>query len=234
MSSTNEPSKEVASAPETGARYLIRHIETTRAVRYAIARRLRREKTCARVVVSFLSLIIIGSSVGSLVFSDQLGRTQVTVVSIINIVISAYIIIMNYEFDRRDFDRQIMSLEKSTSRLRELYYAVKNLSIWNQTLLRRHTETYNTILREHTFQTEERDYNYVLLVQTHLRGENYKSPRTPFWLRCRHQYSHFFLAAVWNLIPIVLICAAIFVLIRYPNASDGTNAASPSAALIRR
>jgi hypothetical protein len=65
LDETHNPEKLKAPAISTAATYLIRHIELQRLIRYAIARRLRREKTCARIVVSFLSLIIIASSIGS-------------------------------------------------------------------------------------------------------------------------------------------------------------------------
>jgi len=150
-----------------------------------------------------------------LIFADQLGKTQETVVNVINIVISAYIIIMNYEFDKRDFDRQILTLEKSTTELRELHYAARQTSVWTINLLDDYTEQYN-ILREYKFQTEERDYQYVMLVNTNLRGSNYRSPSFPaFLVRIRHHFSHFILIAVWNIFPVSLIIAAVYVLIRF-------------------
>jgi hypothetical protein len=202
-----------------GAAYLIRHIDLQRTIRYAIARRLRREKTCARIVVSFLSLIIIASSIASLIFADQLGKTLGAAINVVNIIVSAYIIIMNYEFDKRDFDRQIMMLEKSTTELRELHYAARHVLNWSKAMLDRYTERYNSIMREHKFQTEQRDYQYVMLVNTHLRGENYRSPTRPFFVRIRHDCSHLILIAIWNIFPAMLVAGAIYALIEYPNAT---------------
>jgi hypothetical protein len=200
---------------EEAVKHLSRHVDITRDVRYAIARRLRREKACARVVVSLLSLVIIGFAIAFLVFSEDFTHTQIAAVSVLNILVSSYIIVMNYEFERRDFDRQIMILEKSTSQLRELHYALTNNQVWTKAALQKYTETYNAILREFRFQTEERDYDYVMLMHPHKRGENYKALMHPFWIKFGHQSSHWVLAVTWNIMPLILIVGTVIILLKY-------------------
>src|SRR4051794_34792499 len=122
------PDVEVAADGEIeeSIAHLERRAEITRQVRYAAAARLRREKTAARLIVSILSLIIIAFSVAILVFASRFSEFQIALMNVVIITISLYIIVINYEFERRDFDRTILNLERSTSQIRELLIDLKD------------------------------------------------------------------------------------------------------------
>jgi hypothetical protein len=199
----------------TGIEHLSRRNEITRQVRYAAAARLRREKTAARLVVSTLSLVIITFSIAVLVFASRFSNFQVALVNVVIIAVSLYIIVINYEFDRRDFDRTILNLERSTALLRELQMEMSDDGkVLNKAALVRYNDAYNKILREYTYHSDDRDYNFTLLKFPSFEKSARVSRRTQDWITSvRHQGSVLF-AITWLMIPTLLIALSVVIIVR--------------------
>lgn len=190
---------------------LRRRIEITRQVRYAVARRFRKEKACARIIVSFLSLIIVAFSVVALVFAKAVDEQLVTIINVIIIVISFYIIIVNYEFERRDFDRQISLLEKSTAALREVYSDASEVDAGATARWDKISNRYEAILREYSYQSEDKDFNYVMLRNPQLKNKTRAGPDVwPLYIKFRYHWSPTILVVTWTILPFaLLVCGAL-------------------------
>jgi Ca2+/Na+ antiporter len=207
----------------SGIEHLRRRNEITRQVRYSAAARLRREKTAARLVVSILSLVIITFSIAILVFASRFSNFQVALVNVVIIAISLYIIVINYEFDRRDFDKTVLNLERSTAQLRELQMEINDDGkVLNKAALAQFNDAYNNILREYPYHTDDRDYNFVLLKFPTFRSEARVSRQTKDWVTAiRHQGSILF-AVIWLTFPTLLIAMSVAAIVHIGVLPEGS------------
>lgn len=196
---------------------LRRNADATRRVRMFAAARLRREKTAARLLGSCLSLVIVACSIALLVFGARLTPFQTAVLNVIVIIVSIYIIILGYEFDRREFDRTLGGLERSTARLREFYTSIALIDAGASDEVERAHNDYSAILRESPFPTEERDYQFFLRKFPNFPSGARRGMRVPGWIIwLRHQGSTL-LCLKWASPPVVLIVAGIYLAIAFPD-----------------
>ncbi|MGQ3285274.1 hypothetical protein [Bosea sp. (in: a-proteobacteria)] len=107
---------------------LVRRMEITKEIRFAMVRRFRKMNNSDQLFISGLSLLIVITSMVSIVFSDDFSSKQVSAIGVFSVSISIYIIMLNYEFSKRDFERKILQIDQSASKIHDIYVELKNES----------------------------------------------------------------------------------------------------------
>lgn len=149
---------------------LVRRMEITKEIRFAMVRRFRKMNNSDQLFISGLSLLIVITSMVSIVFSDDFSSKQVSAIGVFSVSISIYIIMLNYEFSKRDFERKILQIDQSASKIHDIYVELKNES--SQEIINEKYKKYKKIINKFNFEHEEVDKNFILASNVSLRKES--------------------------------------------------------------
>lgn len=208
---------------------LLKRMEITKTIRFTSSLRLRREKKITDVILNSLSFAIAAFSLISLVFAERFSAVQIAVVGTFTVVMSFYIIILNYEFSKRQFDKDINNLELSANEIFEIHlhlgFAIHEFyengpmekSDSEHSIAKKYFEMYNTCLKRFQFAHEEKDVDYVLWKYPELRSSGYTITREDSnKVRKRYELSHVYISLIRLSLPVITAMIGIGLLVIFP------------------